>query len=256
MKRKAISLLLAVAMTAGLCGCGSRTDSESIDLLEEREQVEDFGEEEAAKEEAEDDIAEESANSDKTRPLTDGVAFGSDEAAGYDGFKYLVEQTVSTSNTESGSEVSYSVYVPNGDDIRAGEYYANGELMGVYLSVNIEPDHTGYKAESESVAEGLKSFVENEKNNMFYGGYDYYDISVGEVESIADNMAVCEMSWLLYYQTEDEYAPFYMLYAAQDMGDGVTALIQVFIVDYETTDESQVVIDELSAFYGIEIGRL
>lgn len=254
MMRKVITLLLAVAMTAGLCGCGSRTGSEAIDLSDEREQVEDFGGEEAAKEVAEDDFEEEPVNNDKSRHSTDGVTFGSEKAVGYDGFKYLVEQTVSTSDTESGNEVSCSVYVPNGDDIRAGEYYANGELMGVSLSVNIEPDHVGYKTESDSVAEGLKNFVENEKNNMFYGGYEYYDISVEEVETVAENMAVCEMSWLLYSQSEDECYPFYMLYAAQDMGDGVTALIEVFIVDYETTDESQAVIDELSDFYGIEIG--
>ena len=254
MIRRTIVLLLTVAMTAGLCGCGSQPDPVSVNLLTEKEQSEDYDEESAVEIDAKDAIAEESVNNDKTRPITDGVTFGSDKAAGYGGFKYLVEQTVSTSNTESGNGVSYSVYIPDSDDIRLGEYYASGGLMGVYLSADIEPDHVGYKAESGSVIECLENYVETEEYNMIYGGYDYYGISVGQVEAIADNMAVCEMSWLLYFQSEDEYYPFYMLYAAKDMGDGVTALIQVFIVDYETTDESQAVIDELSAFYGIEVG--
>lgn len=254
MKKKAIALLLIVAMTAGLCGCGSRSDVESVDILEDREQAEDSGEEEAVEEEKEDGIEEESVNHDRTSSSIDGVTFGSDKAAGYDGFKYLVEQTISTSDTESGEEVSYSVYVPDSDDILLGEYHAGSDLMGVYLTVNIEPDHMEYGIDGDSLKDCLENFVEIQENNMTYGGYDYYGISVGEVETVTDNMAVCEMSWLLYFQSDEKYYPFYMLYAAQDMGDGVIALIEIFIVDYETTDESQAVVDEVADFYGIEIG--
>ena len=68
-----------------------------------------------------------------------GVVFGSDEAKGYDGFEYLMEELVSTSNTKSGDKKTLSVFVPDGDYPSVSGSYATSERMGVVVDVDIDP---------------------------------------------------------------------------------------------------------------------
>lgn len=262
MRRKIIVLLLTAAMTAGLFGCGSQRQTTSKDIAEEREQSnnsEIFIDEKMAAEEGTNGSAtKESEESIDVDSYKSSVSFGSNEAVGYDGFKYLEEQMISTSDISSENDVSYSVYVPVSDDILLSEYSAGSSFMGVYFMVNLEPDHMGYKTKDYALKEGLENFVNKEWGFLDYKR-NYYAASVGEVKQISDNMAVCEISWVQLIHRADsddevEFCPIYLIYAVQDMGDGIIALMETTVIGSETSDETQTVLDELSSFYGFEIG--
>lgn len=163
-----------------------------------------------------------------------------------------------TSDISSENDVSYSVYVPVSDDILLSEYSAGSSLMGVYFMVNLEPDHMGYNTKDYALKDGLEDYVTKEWAFLDYQR-NYYAASVGEVKQISDNMAVCEISWvqLIHHADSDdefEFCPIYLIYAVRDMGDDIIALMETTVICSETSDETQTVLDELSSFYGFEIG--
>lgn len=260
MRRKMMVLLLTVAMTAGLFGCGSQPQTTTKDIAEEKEQPENseifVDEKITTKGGTNDGVTKESEEGSNVGSSKSSVIFGSDEAVGYDGFKYLEEQMISTFDILSENDVSYSVYVPVSDDILLSEYSAGSSLMGVYFTVNLEPDHIGYNTKDYALKDSLEDYVTKEWAFMDYNR-NYYAASVGEVKQISDNMAVCELSWvqLIHHaDSDDEFCPIYLTYAVRDMGDGIIALMETTVICSETSGETQTVLDELSSFYGFEIG--
>ena len=197
MKNKTIAALLIVSMLSGLTACGSKEPSASdltanrtreIEEIEEPEEKEDEKEtEETEKPEEKETETEEK----EEKEAATGIVFGSDEAKGYDGFEYLMEELISTSNTKSGNKMTLSVFVPDGDYPSVSGSYATSERMGVMVDVDIDP-YLRYDYEDYTVSENLEDYVEEE---IEYSSY-IYGVEVGEVKEVGDDIAVCELTYM------------------------------------------------------------
>ena len=142
MKNRIITALLMATVMFSLTACGGSDGPSAPDLANRGNKAE---EENAAEEETEgtetegEEIeAEESEDQEESKKAS-GVVFGSDEAKGYTGFEYLMEELVSTSNTKSGDKVSLSVFVPDGDDPSVSGSRARCDRMGGTVEVDIDP---------------------------------------------------------------------------------------------------------------------
>lgn len=251
MKKKTIALLLSVTLAAGFMGCGSKSAPAASDVKEARDQTEktENAEEKAEVEETAAEEKEPEAEEKETKKPSGGVTLGSDQAAGYTGFEYLMEQLVSTTNTKSGDKASFSVYVPDDDYASVYGASANGNRMGVNFQIDMDP-YLQYNSQDYTLEENLEYVVENDWD---YRADRYYGVSIGEVETTGSDSAVCEVSYVEYSQYSNEYSPYYMIYYIREMDDGITALAELTIDCENTTGKTQAMLDELSSFYEFDI---
>lgn len=248
MKNKIITALLITAMLSGLTACGGKEPSAS-DLTTNRAQAAgDDTTTEDDTEEAEEETKEPEETEEETKAVS-GVVFGSDEAKGYDGFEYLMEELVSTSNTKSGDKKTLSVFVPDGDYPSVSGSYATSERMGVVVDVDIDP-YLQYDAEDYTVGENLEAYVEDE---MSYSSY-LYGIDIGEIVEIGEDVAMCEVTYMQFDSYDDSYAPYYQIFYLKEMGDNVMGLLDICIIADETTGKTKNLLAELESFYQIDIG--
>lgn len=251
MKNKIITALLITAMLSGLTACGGKEPSAS-DLTTNRAQATgDDTTTEDDTEEAEEETEEtkEPEETEEETKAVSGVVFGSDEAKGYDGFEYLMEELVSTSNTKSGDKKTLSVFVPDGDYPSVSGSYATSERMGVVVDVDIDP-YLQYDAEDYTVGENLEAYVEDE---MSYSSY-LYGIDIGEIVEIGEDAAMCEVTYMQFDSYDDSYAPYYQIFYLKEMGDNVMGLLDICIIADETTGKTKNLLAELESFYQIDIG--
>ena len=264
MKNKIITALLLLSLVSGLTACGAKEPSAS-DLTSKRAQGnetetagetvdEEETEKEAGetKEEPENTEKEEAEKEDAEKEDTgavSGVVFGSKEAKGYDGFEYLMEELISTSNTRSGEKKTLSVFVPDGDYPSVSGSYATSDRMGVMVNVDIDP-YLQYNYEDYTVEENLEAYVEEE---LSYSSY-LYCVEIGEVEAIGKDAAMCEVTHMQYDSYDGLYAPYYQVYYLKELGDDVMGLVDICIIAEETTGKTKDLLAELSSFYQVEIG--
>mgnify|MGYP002511075892 CR=1 FL=1 len=257
MKNKTIAVLVTVSMLAGLTACGSRepsasdltvnrtrrTDIETVSETEEKAEEKETGETE------ETEKPEEKEAEKADTKTAGGVVFGSGEAKGYEGFEYLMEELISTSNTRSGNKMTLSVFVPDDDYPVVSGSYATSERMGVYVNVDINPylrsDYKDY-----TVSENLEDYV---KEELEYSSY-LYGVEVGEIKDIGNDAAVCEITFMQFNSYENSYSPYYQVYCLKELGDDVMGLVDICIMADNTTGKTKDLLEELNSFYQIEIG--
>lgn len=249
MKNRVITALLMATVMFGLTACGESAVPSASDLTNRGNDAEEenAAEEDTEEEETKEDETEDTEEKEETKKAS-GVVFGSDEAKGYTGFEYLMEELVSTSDTKSGDKVSLSAFVPDGDYPSVSGSRARCERMGVTVEVDIDP-YLQSKWKDYTMRENLEAYVDSD---LSYS--DYYGVEIGDVEEINDECVICEVSYMDYSSWDDEYSPFYELYCLRDMGNEVMAIIDICIEAEETTGKTQTLIDEISSFYEIEIG--
>ena len=251
MKNKVITALLMATVMLGLTACGGSEGPSAPDLANRGNSTEEetVVEEETEEEETEEKETEEKETEEKEEgQKASGVVFGSDEAKGYTGFEYLMEELISTSDTKSGDKVSLSAFVPDGDYPSVSGSRARCDRMGVTVEVDIDP-YIQSKWQDYTMQENLEVYVEND---LSYS--DYYGLEIGEVEQLSDECCVCEISYMEYSSWDNEYTPFYEIFCLRDMGNEVMAMIDIRIEAEETTGKTQTLLDELSSFYEIKIG--
>lgn len=248
MKNKTIAALLTVCMLSGLTACGSKEPSAS-DLTANRTRETNTETVSETEEEKETEKPEEKETETEDTKAATGIVFGSSEAKGYDGFEYLMEELISTSDTKSGDKKTLSVFVPDGDYPSVSGSYATSERMGVTVRVDIDP-YLQYNFEDYTVSENLKDYVEDE---IEYSSY-LYGVDVGEVKEIGNGTAVCEVTYMQFSSYDGSYAPYYQLYCLKELGDNVMGLVDICIMADETTGKTKDLLAELSSFYEIEIG--
>lgn len=245
MKNKLITALLTGAVLSVLTACGGKEPSAS-DLTTNRAHATEVNDAAETDGEETEEVTEEPEEETKA---VGGVVFGSDEAKGYDGFEYLMEELVSTSNTRSGDKKTLSVFVPDGDYPSVSGSYATSERMGVVVDVDIDP-YIQYNAADYTMEENLEAYVEDE---MSYSSY-LYGVDIGEVESLGKDAAICEVTYMEFDSYDNTYAPRYQIFYLKEMGDNVMALVDIYIRADETTGKTKDLLAELSSFYQIDIG--
>ncbi len=205
MKNKVITALLMATVMFSMTACGGSEGPSAPDLAnrgnstEEEHVTEETEQAETEEKETEEKETEEKEESKKAS----GVVFGSDEAKGYTGFEYLMEELISTSDTKSGDKVSLSAFVPDGDYPSVSGSRARCDRMGVTVEVDIDP-YIQSKWQDYTMQENLEVYVEND---LSYS--DYYGLEIGEVEQLSDECCICEISFMEYSSWDNEYNPFY-----------------------------------------------
>lgn len=250
MNKKTIALLLTAAMTACFCGCGSDSASSAADTAQEKKKTDQDSAKETKAEDSvpEDTSEEEGAKDSEDAAAPTGIVFGSDEAEKYEGFEYLMEFRLTTDTTESGDEVTYSVFIPASDYTVDFDSYVSSDQLGVEFSIDLDPV---LESEDYSVVQNLEYRVAFDWSSIPNA---YYAVTVGDVQSIADDMAVCEAGYIYNPSyAEDEFLPRYRFYCMKKTHDGVTALMEVDISAEDTTDETLDLLAELESFYGFDI---
>ncbi len=268
MKKRIISVLLATALAGTLSACGEAKPSASditgdrnvaVDETEENEEVklpDGLGmTDEETEGEAEDETAEATADADteaeeaRTKKPS-GVVFGSDEAAGYKDFAYLMEAIIATSETKSGNKVSYSVFIPDDEYSYISGARANSGRMGVDFEIDIAP-YLQYDAEDYTIEENLEEYVNAQ---IEYASDNYYNMVSSDVKTLPDGAASCEVSYMKYDSYNGEYHPYFVQYNLKEMEDGLYALSVVTVDADETTGKTAAMLTELSDFYQMDIG--
>ena len=255
MRRKAIAWLTILTLTIGLCGCGFSLEPTASDIRYYRESRSSDTAYNASSEKSEraketlrhKDDAQPGLKSDKSS--YSGVTFGSDQAVGYTGFEYLVEQRITITGEKSGKKTAYSVFVPGGDYTYSISGSAFGSCMGVDFLFSVDP-YIRYNAADYTLEENMEYYIESE---LKYLSSSTYDVSIGDIQTIDHNGITCEASYVMYDEYEDEYSPIYALYSAWEMENGNLAFAEVMIDYNETTGKTDTLLDELSSFYGFEI---
>lgn len=254
MRKKAIALLMIISITAGLCGCGYNFGPTASDIKDYRESMSYHtasGTASKRNEKAGVRSGKETVrHKDDAKPnLKPDVTFGSDQAVGYTGFEYLVEQRITITGEKSNKKTSYSVFVPGGDYTYSMSGSAFGSCMGVDFMFSVDP-YIRYNAEDYTLEENLEYYVESE---LKYLSSSTYGVSIGDIQTTDHNGVMCEASYVMYDEYDDEYSPIYALYSAREMENGNSAFIEVMIDYNETTGKTDTLLDELSSFYGLDI---
>lgn len=250
MRKKVFALLLTVSMTIGLCGCGSGSETSETDAVQESEPSEEMPAQEPGIKESDEESEPENESEGSENPaVSNEVTFGSDQAAGYDGFEYLMEYQLVTDSTESGDEVTYTVYIPKDEYPNGYREYVYSQQSGVEFSINLEP---ALESKDNTVAKNLEYTIVKDWDPDNASDI-YYAIDIGEIQNVSDDMAVCEVSCILYSDIIEEHTPKCEFYCMRKMPDGITALIKV-TVRSNYTDEAPELLAELESFYGFSIG--
>lgn len=250
MRKKVFALLLTVSMTAALCGCGSGSETSDTDAVQESESSEEMPAQEPEIKEPDEESEPENESEDSEKPGGSGeVTFGSDQVAGYDGFEYLMEYQLVTDSTESGDEVTYTVYIPKDEYPNGYREYVYSQQSGVEFSIDLEP---ALESKDNTVAKNLEYTIAKDWDPDNASDI-YYAMDIGEIQNVSGDMAVCEVSCILYSDIFEEHTPKYEFYCMRKMPDGITALIKV-TVRSNYTDEAPELLAELESFYGFSIG--
>lgn len=250
MKKNILAILLTVSMTVGLCGCGADSASSGADTTPEKESTENISEEEPGK----DASNEADATEDETPKDVGESSFAAKTGLGFnrigvnDGFKYLMEYELTTDSTPSGDEVAYTIYIPDDEYPTDYGWGVSSEQFGV-----------SFDADTDVILESENNTVE--KNLEYEIAFDwssiseyYYAVSIGDVQSVGNDMAVGVVSYIRYSNVFDEYESVYRFYCMLETPDKVPVLLEVEIDSSDTTDETPELLAELESFYGFNIG--
>lgn len=252
MKKRIMIMFLCIGTVLQITACGAARPTAS-DLEKRKEQArEEIEANSKEKKDTDSDKSEEVPGNPKEDSKNGAAAkkpiyFSSKDADGYTEFRYLMEEQISTSKTDSKEETTFIIYIPKEEHPRVSGASARSERAGVYVKVDLEP-YLQYKAKDHSLQSNLQKYIDGE---MAY--YDnYYDITVGEMRK-TDDSVVCEVSYMEYDSWNEQYVPHFAAYALYQFDDDVMALVTVTVNEEDTTDETLSLIHELNTFYEMHL---
>lgn len=275
MKKRVVILLLAGCMTFGtlFTGCGSvetvkaTVNAAKVDREADEEEAneEEIDEEEADKEDKAEKVdkkkkaddkesdtgeekeeKEEKSEKKKKSSKSDSPVLGSADAEGYDGFRYLTEETLTSE--ETGDVVT--VFIPEDEYASVNDNSAYSGKMGVEFDIRLDP-YLQYEQEDYSAEENLEAFMEEEYDEFYTT--DYKDLEISEVESIGSDAAVASAKYCEYQSWDDEYNVSCKTYYLKEVEPGTFALVKVSVNNMEATGKTQNLLDEVEAFYEFDV---
>lgn len=252
MKKKILSILLALVMTVSVTACGNRTIvSTDLEDSEKAEDSRDDKDGEDKKDTADKDDKEDE-DKEQDRPRHDhaasGVVLGGEFEDSYDGFTYLSCETLRTDAYGEEESKKLQVFVPEDDYFSVYGNTVYAEALGVSLCVTLDP-YLQYEAEQYTAAENLDVYLDSEFNEFYTASYKGFEMSEAETTGSGARATVnyCNINtW------DNSYYTVYSTYYLAELSD-VSVLVEVEVRGDETERETTALLDELSQFYGFEI---
>lgn len=252
MRKRIITVLLALAMALSVTACGGRKVV-STDL----EETEDSGKGSGKSDEKSDETTEETGtkeNEDEKVPVSNGVVLGGEFDEDYDGFKYLyceMLMTESEENETTGKMESqkFNVFLPNGDYTSVNRDTAYADYLGVTLHVMLDP-YIQYEAENYTLKENLEAYMADNYDEFYTTSYKALEVS--GVESTEKGVRATA-NYCYYDDWNDTYIPMYCTYYLTELPGEVMVLVEVEVDGSSTTGKTDELLGELEAFYEFSI---
>lgn len=247
MKKKIVTMLLAMVMALSVTACGEKeVVSTNYDDIEEGDKDKDKDTEKNETKETQ----EETKVDENVPEVRLGVEFDEE----YEGYEYLyceMLMTESEENPETGKMESQKIYVfiPNGDYSSVNRDTAYADCLGVNFRVSLNP-YIRYNAEDYLPEENLAKFLEDEYD-AFYST-QYRDLVVSDVESTGDGVRATA-NYCYYDEWNNQFIPIYCTYYLVELSKDVTVLVEVEIDSEEVTGKTPALLAELESFYGFDI---
>lgn len=247
MKKKIVTMLLAVVMALSVTACGEKeVVSTNYEDFEDGEKDKDKDTDESETKETE----------EETKEVENGpeVRLGGDFDEGYEGYEYLyceMLMTESKENQETGKMESQKLYVfiPNGDYSSVNRDTAYADSLGVNFRVSLNP-YIRYDAEDYLPEENLAKFLEDEYD-AFYST-QYRDLVVSGVEK-ADDGVRATANYCYYDEWNDTFIPIYCTYYLVELSKDMTVLVEVEVDAENVTGKTDALLAELEDFYGFDV---
>lgn len=170
----------------------------------------------------------------------------------YDGFTYLVPETLTVEADRSSSKKAASVvvYVPDDEYRSVSKNRAYTDRMGLNFTVDIAP-YFQYDEDDYTLKENLEYFLEMEWDPDYTG--DYRDLTISDVvEDKAGNSARATATYCKYDTYVETYVAFDCTYYLRQLEDGTKVLAEAVIRSDEATGKLPGLLEELGSFYGCE----
>lgn len=273
MKKKLLVSLLAGCMVFMMTGCGSvmevmqqgqkeesQVEVEAENKEEEKKETEDKetkeekeSENKEQKEETRESKQEEQKEEEK--PKANNPVLGDSDIEDYEGFEYLYCETLMTEsekNQETGKmeNKELQVFIPQDDYVTVNRYYASGSTLGVHYRFELNP-YLSYNADDYLLSENLDMYLENMYDPFYMR--DCYDIQRGEAEEIDENTARAAVEYCTYNEYEEEYSSIFATYYLIEVEEDLQIMLEIKVYADETTGKTPMLMEELEAFYEIEI---
>lgn len=247
MKRKILTLILAICVAMSATGCGESKGTFKYQIDEDM--AEDIESEETEEKETTIELEEETKKTKKT-----GAVLGGDEE-NFDEYEYLYDEilmTESEENEESGKMESKKVTIllPIDDYTSVNRDYAYSNKLGVNFRVSLNPRFQ-YKQEDYLLSENLQAFLDSEFDE--YYSTDYKDLVISEVEELDDNRVRATANYVEYDKWDEVYKPVYNTYYVVELEKDLSVLVEVEVDLAEVTGKTQQLIEELETFYEFDI---
>lgn len=259
MKKRILVMLLTLGLVASFTGCGN---SEKATLknqeitMEESEEESSLEKEETNQEKEEtketEDVKEE--NAEENSEVKSGAVLGGNPDD-FKGFEYMYAESLRTEseeNAETGEMESkeITVMIPKDEYAYVDRDRATVDSLGVYFTIELNP-YFSYDQEDYLLSENLQKVLDYDYDEFY--ATDLKDLEVSSVEELADGgvrATACyvEKNW------EDQYVPIYKVYYAKEVEKDLTVMVELEITLEDITGKTPMLLDEIEAFYGFEIG--
>lgn len=242
MKRKVLTVLLALGMALSVTACGDRkivsTELEDTETARDKD-----AEKKEDKEESKPDEEQ-----TKVPSASGGVVLGGDFEENYDGFAYLSCETLTADSAATGETQTLKVFVPT--DEYAGVYgnVVYADASGVSLNATLNP-YMQYESERYTAEENLAAYLADMYNEFYTVSYKALDVS----ETWRAGEGACAtVSYCDYDSWDEVYYPVYYTYYFAELED-VSLLVEVEVSAEWVTEDTDEILAELSSFYEIPL---
>ena len=248
MKKKIITVLLAMVMALSVTACGEKeivsTDYEDMEDKEKDD----------TKETEETDADETKETEEDEKKPASGVVLGGVFEEDYDGFEFLyceMLMTESEENEETGKKESkkLNVFIPNGEYSSVNRDTAYADDLGVSFRVSLNP-YIQYEQENYTVEENLEQFLADEFDAFYSTEFKGLEISPVEVNG---DSARATVSYCYYDEWNEQYIPYFCTYYLTELSNDMTVLVEVEINSEDVTGKTDGMLSELESFYGFDI---
>lgn len=261
MKKRLFVLLMAGCLMAGtvLAGCSSKTAADEVTAAADEEaggkkaikRAKNAEKETAGKIETDEtekeEQAEETVKTSKSTGKSGAPVLGGKNVEGYDKFKYLSEDVLTS---EEDEELQITIYLPKSDYYNVDMEWADAEEHGVSLAVKLNP-YMQYEQEDYTPEENMQAFLDDEYDEFY--ATDYKALEISDIEEIDDETALATVKYCKYESWDEDYAAIYVTYCYKILDSDTAVLTEVEINSKEVDGDTKKLLKEIESFYDFKV---
>lgn len=183
-------------------------------------------------------------SSETVNVVTKQPVLGVDES-GYAGFTYLSAYTLNGDG--NGESV---LYLPADENAYVGGTCIISKTEGVEVTLNYNPllseDIAG-----KSVKQKLQYMMDLEYSDVYTK--DYENLEISDIQSIGDNAAGAEVSYLVYDDGKKDFTANWLEYYFVELEDGRVFKVAIKVDSDGETEQAEAVIGELEKYFEIDL---